>query len=177
MTLPLIRVPTAPQTWSGYGMHVDTIARHRYWRKAGSVQGYLTEFGMWPDLGLAVVVSADALDEMPIRAHFLAAEIVTGLRLQRPAPVAERPPTRDEQRQVVGKYRGRANAPPVEIVEVDGRLEYRGTRLTYPLRMVSRDRLIAQPPGQPARTLCVIRDPDGTVRYLSSINAVLVKEP
>ena len=177
MTTGYVRVPTAPRTWSGYGMHVDTVAGRRYWRKAGSVRGYLSELGMWPDLGLVVVVSANAQDEMPTRAHFLAAEIVTGLQLRRPPEVAGRPPTREEQRQVVGKYRGGTQGTIVEIVEVDGRLEYRGRRVSYPLRLVAPDRLVGQPPGQPERTVYVIRDGDGRVRYLYYLNAVLVRQP
>lgn len=177
MTTGYIRVPVQPHAWSGYGMHVDTVAGQRYWLKSGSVRGYHSQLGMWPDLGLVVVVSGNSLNEMPTRAHFLAAEIVSGRRLQRPPPVAERPATREDQRQVVGKYRTGTGTTTVEIVDVDGKLEYRGTRLTYPLRMVSADRLVGQPPGQPERSVLVIRDASGRVNYLFAVNAVLAKQP
>jgi hypothetical protein len=132
---------------------------------------------MWPDLGLVVVVSANALNDMPTAAHFLAAEIVTGRRLRRaPAPEG-RAATLEDQKQIVGKYRGGTAGRTAEIVEVDGHLEYRVGRLTYPLRLVSADRLVGQPPGQPERSLYVIRDSTGRVNYMFLINAVFVKQP
>ena len=76
-----------------------------------------------------------------------------------------------------GRIYAGTGATTVEVRETVGRLEWRGTRNTFPLRVVSANRLVAEPPGQPPRQVYVIRDADGRVRYLFAINAAYVKQP
>ena len=176
MTTGYIRIPTGPRNWSGYGVHVDTVAGQRVWRKAGSVAGYYSELIVWPDLQLTVAVNVNRQADTPARADVRAAQLVTGLRLEAAPEAAERPATAEERRQVVGTYRAGTGTSTVEVAEVDGRLEWRGLRNTYPLRMVGANRLVAEPPGQAPRQVYVIRDAGGRVLYLFAINAAYVKQ-
>lgn len=177
MTTGAIRIPGSPRNWSGYGLHVDTVGGQPVWRKNGSVDGYASQIDMWPDLGVGVASSTNRAVPLPARINVLVAQLVSGRRLEPdPAPPA-RAATAEERRSVIGRYRvGRGNTT-VEIAEVDGALQWRGTRLTFPIRMVSADELVGDQPEQGPTRVNVVRDASGRVLYLSVGAHAYVKVP
>lgn len=133
---------------------------------------------MWPDLQLAVAVNVNRLVlEIPSQNDVRAAQLVTGLRLEAPPEAPERAATAEERRQLLGRYRAGRGTNTIEIAEENGELVYRSLRSVFPVRMVSANRLVVTRPGQPPVPVYVIREPDGRVRWLFNINAVVVKQP
>jgi CubicO group peptidase (beta-lactamase class C family) len=177
MTTGDLPIPGYARNRIGYGLHVDTVAGRRVWRKNGNVTGFSSQLTMWPDRQLAVVISTNRNVDVPERADVLAAQLVTGLTLTEAPMPAGRPATDDERRQVVGRYRYGMGSGTVEVAEVNGELEWRGTRRSVPLRMVSATRMVGEPPGEPPIQASVVRDAAGRVLYLHIGARAYVKVP
>ena len=183
MTTGTLRIPGSPRNWSGYGLQVDTLAGQRVWRKTGNVTGFNAEISMWPDLQVAVVTLTNRVtaavrsENVAVRVNVLAAQIVSGRSLERETTAAARPPTDEERRQLVGRYRTGTESTLGEVAEVNGGLEWRAARTSFPLRLVSADRALGERAGQPPIEIIVVRDADGRVIALHNNARAYVKQP
>ena len=152
----------------GYGMNSDSIFKHRFWQKGGSVDGYRALLTMWPSENLAIVVFVNQQSDLTYLVTSQAAQLIAGIAHPRlpadPPPTAGREPTAAERAELIGTYRlGRRT---FTIEELDGRLVRRVAN-PFPITMTGKDRFIVITSANGDVTeFQVVRDGDGKVHYL-----------
>jgi CubicO group peptidase (beta-lactamase class C family) len=167
VTTGYVRRAGSPALGVGYGMNTDSVARHRFWQKGGSVEGYRALLTMWPTERLAIVVFVNQMSDLTYEATANAAQVIAGIEHPRlpfdPTDATGREPTAAERAELVGTYRlGRRT---FTIEELDGRLVRRLNNVA-PITMTGKDRFVVLPPSGEGLAFRVVRDAAGKVHYL-----------
>ncbi len=167
LTTPDPRVPGDSIARYAYGLVIGRQDGQRIWQHGGSINGFDASVTMFPDAKLAIVVLDNRSGPSVSGLTRVIARGVANIALA-PAdttPAAERLPTREERRALVGRYR--IGPQRMEIVEQGDTLVFRQNGGQFGMRMVGRDRVkLLLPPAAGALTLVLVPGTDGRIAYL-----------
>lgn len=149
-----------------HGIMVAKTARgDRVWQHGGAINGFDAVVTMFPDKRLAVVLLDNRSGPSVDGLNRLVAREVVGLEIpDAPEPPAERAPTADERKALVGKYAmGRTQ---LALMERGDSLFVQQGMLRIPAQMRGEDRLVITPPNGAKQTMLLVKDASGRVAYL-----------
>jgi CubicO group peptidase (beta-lactamase class C family) len=174
LTTPDPRIPGDSTARYAYGLVIARQDGQRIWQHGGAINGFDAMVTMFPDARLAIVVLDNRSGPSVSGVVRRVAQGVAGITLP-PAdttPDAERLPTAEERRALVGRYR--IGPQRIEIAEVGDTLSFRQNGAQLGVRMLGPDRAkILVPSALPPVILELVRGPDGRVAYLhQSLRAI-----
>ncbi|WKW13210.1 serine hydrolase [Pseudogemmatithrix spongiicola] len=179
MTTPDPRIPGDSTARYAYGLVIAEQQGLRIWQHGGSINGFDAIVNMFPDEKLAVVVLDNRSGPSVSGALPIVFRGVTGRALPAsPAPPsAERLPTADERRAVVGQYK--FGPMRIEIAEQGDSLVFRQAGASFGVRMLGNDRMkVMVPPMAQQANVLLVRGADGRVAFLhQGLRAIPRVEP